>query len=207
MPSRLASFALVLLLSSLWVYQPACAQNGVEDLMVRVSGIRSPWYEPTVEAELVKIINRSHNLRAIPVSSATAENVRFPRAYYNLDSLLDWCREAACRYLIVIHVERIDLERQKDFHVPLVFHKYTTVGVIDAEVRLLDVNRKRFLLAESVRVEEKGPRVFQATMDDEVNDPDLHLTAPAKIRFFKNLETAFCQELVERIGHNMRIRF
>jgi hypothetical protein len=48
-------------------------------------------------------------------------------------------------------------------------------------------------------VERKGARIFQATMDDDINDPDLHLTAPKKLILFEKLEESLCRKLADRI--------
>jgi hypothetical protein len=88
----------------------------------------------------------------------------------------------------------------------LVFHKYETVGVIEGELRLIDVRRGKFIIAEPFQVEQKGPRIFQATMDDDVNDPDIHLTAPDKIGFFDRLEEKLALRVVERVGKVIHLR-
>ena len=97
-------------------------------------------------------------------------------------------------------------ERRKDIHVPLLFHRYMTVGAIEGELRVVDVSRARLEIAEPFKIEEKGPRAFQATMDDDIHDPDLHLTAAAKVRFFQKLEEELAGMLVKRIGSVIRMR-
>ena len=89
---------------------------------------------------------------------------------------------------------------------PLVFHKYETVGVIGGELRLIDIRRCKFLIAEPFKVEQKGPRIFQATMDDDVNDPDIHLTAPDKISFFDRLEERLASRVAKQVGKVIRLR-
>lgn len=89
---------------------------------------------------------------------------------------------------------------------PLVFHKYETVGVIEGELRLVDIRRGKLLIAEPFQVKQKGPRIFQATMDDDVNDPDIHLTAPDKIGFFDRLEEKLALRVVERVEKVIRLR-
>jgi hypothetical protein len=79
---------------------------------------------------------------------------------------------------------------------PLVFHKYETVGDIGGELRFIDVRRGKFLIAEPFKVEQKGPRIIQATMDDNVNNPDIHLMAPDKISFFDRLEERLALRVV-----------
>jgi len=125
--------------------------------------------------------------------------VDFPVNRYNTDSLLEWGREVGGRYLMLVEITREGLERHKSFHVPLVFHKYETVGVIEGEFRFLDLSRGKTLATETFKIEQKGPRIFQATMDDDKNDPDLHLTAPEKVIFFDHLEESLCRHLTTRV--------
>jgi hypothetical protein len=123
----------------------------------------------------------------------------FPVDYHDLDSLMEWGREAGARYLMVVEVFAERLEKRKSFHLPLVFHKYETVGIIEGEFRLVDLSRGKLLTAEPFKVERKGSRIFQATMDDDINDPDLNMTAPRKVVFFQQLEESLCKHLAERV--------
>ncbi len=180
--------------------------NGNKKILVHVQAPDIPWTTNTVEPTLVRMLSRTGNLVVYPVTASTTFGPPFPQHYYNVDSLLNWGIEAGGQYLLVVDIEREGLERRKNFHLPLVFHKYQTYGVIEAEIRLLDIERRRFVLAEPLVVELKGPRVFQATMDDDINDPDLHITSPEKVNFFKKLERRFCEKLVSRMSRILRIR-
>jgi len=149
--------------------------------------------------KMQRSLSRESDIRVSVVGDAGVGMVDFPTSYYNTDSLLEWGREAGGRYLLLVEITREDLERHKSFHVPLVFHKYETVGVIEGEFRLLDLSRGKTLTAETFKIERKGPRIFQATMDDDKNDPDLHLTAPEKVVFFDHLEESLCRHLTSRV--------
>ncbi len=158
------------------------------------------YSDSQVDTKLVRLLTRESNMSVSIVDQEDPVLPVFPVDYHNTDSLLEWGREAGGRYVMVVEVTSQRLERRKSFHLPLVFHKYETVGVIEGEFRLLDLTRSRLLAAEPFKVERKGSRIFQATMDDDINDPDLHLTAPAKVRFFDQLEENLCQHLAQRVG-------
>jgi hypothetical protein len=153
-----------------------------------------------VEEKLVRRLSRQSDIRVSLAEEGLPTGPPFPGDYHNTDSLLEWGREVGGRYLMVVEVIREGLERRKSFHVPLVFHKYETVGIIEGEFRFLDLSRGRLLAAEPFKVERKGPRIFQATMDDDANDPDLHLTAPDKVVFFDRLEESLCKHLAARVS-------
>ena len=167
------------------------------DLILNVVSPPMAYSDSHIDQKLQRYLSREANLRVRLVQDNTQP--AFPSALYDTDSLLNWGRETGGRYLIVVEVTAQRLERRKSFHVPLVFHKYETVGVIEGEFRLLDLNRGKIMAVESFDVEKKGPRIFQATMDDNVNDPDLHLTASRKLVFFDQLEDQLCRQLADRV--------
>jgi hypothetical protein len=99
--------------------------------------------------------------------------------------------------IVVVHSER--LEKRKSFNIPLLFHKYETWGVIEGELRLVDVAKGKQVRAVPFKIEQVGPRALQGTMDDDVNDPDLRLTAPEKLEFFSRLEDKLIAHLLEQV--------
>ena len=174
----------------------AAALNG-RDLILNVVSPPRAHSDSHIDRKLQRYLTREADLRVKLVDDNTQPP--FPNTLYDTESLLSWGRETGGRYLIVIEITDARLEKRKSFHVPLVFHKYETVGVIKGEFTLLDLNRGKALANESFDIEKKGPRIFQATMDDDINDPDLHLTAPRKILFFDQLETRLCRHLADRV--------
>ena len=162
-------------------------------------------YLSKLEQHLIRALSRSADWRIVRVRGIETGPV-FPADQHNLDSLVNWSLEAGGSYLVMVTVDDRRLERRKGFHIPLVAHKYETVGVATGELRLIDVARGRQVLAEPFRIEKRGPRVFQATMDDDINDPDLHLRAPQKAIFAGELDDKLSRHLVKRIGSAIRIR-
>jgi hypothetical protein len=176
------------------------------DLILRVEEGPSAWGNSRLEGSLEQTLSRDQSFRVNIVSDNDPRYPAFPGASHDLDSLTNWGMEVGGRYLWTVTVTSQRLERRKSFHVPLIFHKWESFGVIEGEMRLVDLQRNRLLLAESFREEIPAKRIIQATMDDDQNDPDLHLTAPEKIRFFKRLyaeaATQLTSRVLDRIGGN-----
>ena len=160
----------------------------------------------SLENRLIERLTRHGSIEVAGVHALIPGLSTLPLSFYRTDSLVAWGQAAGAEYVVLVHVGSARLERRKDIHVPLLFHRYATVGVIEGELRVIEVSRGRLAMAEPFKIEEKGPRAFQATMDDNIHDPDLHLTAPAKGRFFHELEEALAGMLVKRIGSVIRMR-
>ncbi|UCG61698.1 MAG: hypothetical protein JSV52_15535 [Candidatus Zixiibacteriota bacterium] len=168
-------------------------------LMLNVISPPLAHSDSNVDHKLVRYLTGESDLRVTIVTDSTDGQPAFPDNYHDIDSLMEWGREVGARFVMVVEVTAERLEKRKSFHVPLVFHKYETVGVIEGEFRLVDLSRDKLLTAEPFKLESKAARIFQATMDDDINDPDLHLTAPNKVIFFDGLEDDLCQHLARRV--------
>ena len=198
-------------LSLVWWGTAAGTTSGI---IVYVNVPNLAWNGSTLEAKLVRHLSRYENTNVMTVDKVSDVEPEFPTdlsargrtCRYNLDSLTNWGREVGARYLLIVDVDCERLQKKKSFHLPLVFHQYRVFGVIEGELRLIDIRRKKLLIAESFKVKQKGPRIFQATMDDDINDPDLHLTASEKLRFFDRLEEKLALRLVKKIRKVIRLR-
>ncbi len=183
------------------------ARNGsAQKVLLIVTPAEMAWADSEIEERLMERLTR-HGSIQVSIANAPAPGLpAFPLSCYRTDSLVAWGKAAGADFVVVVRVESARLERRKDIHVPLLFHRYMTVGAIEGELRVVDVSRARLEIAEPFKIEEKGPRAFQATMDDDIHDPDLHLTAAAKVRFFQKLEEELAGMLVKRIGSVIRMR-
>ena len=128
----------------------------------------------------------------------------FPRNRNNTDSIINWAQEVGGRYLLVVTIDSERLERKKTFSLPLIFHKYETVGIVDGEMRLYDVARGRLLMTRQIDLEMEAKRVFQANSDGNRNDPTIHLTATEKLAFFGKLEGKLAKRLAKRVKKTLR---
>jgi len=192
----------LLLLVMGWGYLSG-AQRSV---IVHVSVPPLAWSGSALEAKLKRQLSRDGDLIIVTVPDTSPGRPEFPHDAYNTDNLTNWGMEVGGRYLLTVEVHSERLEKRKLYHFPLVFHKYVTVGVIEGELRLIDITRGKLLSAEPFKVEQKGPQVFQATMDDNINDPDLHLTAPGKTKFFDRLEEKLASHVAGWVRKVMRLR-
>ncbi|MFZ5980303.1 MAG: hypothetical protein ACOYVF_06685, partial [Candidatus Zixiibacteriota bacterium] len=159
------------------------------------------WSDCRIYEKLERELTRSEALRVYNTNGAKEARPAFPENRYDLDSLMNWGLEIGERYLMVVDIRRESLETQKSFNIPLIFHKYETVGVIEGDIRFIDLQRGKLMLAEPFKVELKGPRIFQGSMDDNANDADIHLTAPEKLVFIDRLESHLAKELVNRVNN------
>ena len=185
---------------------PATARINGYGIVIRVDAAPLAWSESKLETKLQKYLTRVPNIRALPHNGQAGRIPVFPEDRFNLDSLVDWGLETGQDYLMLVIVGSERLERRKTFNVPLVFHRYETVGVIEGELRFIDLRKGKLLLAEPFEVKQKGKKIFQAAMDDDVNDPSIHLTASQKIRFFDRLEEKLAKRLAEKITRYTRGR-
>ena len=197
------SVLLVLLLAG-WVWGRPLSSDRTVILQVDVPALA--WSGSTLEAKLLRHLSRNDNLNVVTSSTGTVDWPEFPQDRYNVDSLKNWGIEVGGHYLLTVVVHNEWLETRKSFHLPLVFHKYEIVGVIEGELRLVDIARGKQLGVEPFTVRQNGPRIFQATMDDDMNDPDLHLTAFDKVRFFDRLEEKATRYVVRWVGKLIRLR-
>ncbi len=168
------------------------------NLILEIQTVPLAWGESRLEEKCETVFSRNPDLR-VTYADNNGTSPAFPEARYDIDSLVNWGLEAGCRYLLIITVEREGLERRKGFNLPLIFHRYETVGVIEGEYRLVDVQKGRLLAAESFDVELKGPKQFQAEWDQNRNDPTLHIPAPEKSKFFSRLEEKLADKLAKKI--------
>lgn len=191
--------ALVLVAATPW-------ESPDRDVMLFVSPAQLVWADSEIEAHLIQRMTRHSNVRVAPVHAIDRPQPIFPPNYFDVEAVTAWGREVGARYVVMVLVENERLDRRKTLHVPLVFHRYATYGIIEGDLRIVDVSRGRLELAEPFRIQKKGPQIFQATMDDDIHDPDLHISAPDKITFFRHLEEELARELVKRIGAVIRMR-
>ena len=174
--------------------------NNTRKVVLQVITPESAWSESRV-AEKVKIhLTRDQRYSVIDAAYAAEGQPSFPEQRYDFDSLVNWGTELGGRYLMLIDVYSRRLETRKTFQIPLFFHKYQTMAVMEGEIRCLDLSRGRMLIAEPFRLEEKGPRCMQADPDENPYDSDLQLPADQKRLLLDRLEEKVAGHLSERLS-------
>ena len=169
-------------------------------LLLNVNTAPVAWSDCRIYEKLERELTLTEALRVYKADGLQGTQPAFPENRYDLDSLLNWGLEVGGRYLMVVNVHSEHLETRKSFNIPLIFQKYQTVGVIESDIRFIDLQRGKLMLAEPFKVELNGPRIFQGSMDDNANDADIHLTSPRKLAFFDKLESRLAEELVTRVN-------
>ena len=191
---------LVLSLMALCISTEAASRR----LILQVEKAPLAWSDCRLTEYLVTAFSRDPNLRIVTPDSQNSDHPPFPGNQYDIDSLLNWGTEIGGRYLLLVSVSREALERRKTFSVPLLFQRWETVGILEGELRLLDLQKRRLLIAEPFLIERSGSRQFQAEGDDNKNDPSLHLAATEKGKLFRALELSLADRLVDDFGHYTR---
>lgn len=165
-------------------------------LLIRVEKAPLAWADASLDDRLMTRLTLK---AAQPVELIADLDSSFPGNRAPLEELAAWGRERQTQSLLLITITGERLERRKSFQVPLIFHKWETIGVLEGQFRLIDVLRGRVLAAEPFCIELHGPRAIQGTMDDNIDDPDIHLRAPEKELFFAQLENKLVDQLAERV--------
>lgn len=168
-------------------------------VLVHVEQAKTAWSDSRIYQKLATELTRDANLQVRPTEPVGQLERAFPVDELDDLAIADWARPYQAHYVVVVIIHSERLEKRKSFHVPLLFHKFETWGVIEGELRLIDVARSKQVRAVPFSVEQVGPRAWQATMDDDINDPDLRLTAPDKALFFDKLENSLVSQILEQI--------
>jgi len=169
-------------------------------IILRVDIAPLAWADSRLDELLTTRLTRDPEVRVILSEPSAGHWPSFPTDKNNLDSLLDWGTEVGGRYLLTVAINREELIRQKTFSVPLIFHQWETLAVIDGEIRLLDLQKRRLLAAEPFGQRLSATRLLQSSCEDDRNDPSLHINAADKVRLFLALESRVVDTLSEKIS-------
>ena len=72
------------------------------------------------------------------------------------------------------------------------------------ELRFIDLQRRRLMVSERFKVERRSGEAFQTTPDDNRHDPDLHISAPDKTLFFRNLDSDAASFIAKKVDMYLR---
>jgi hypothetical protein len=165
-----------------------------------VNAAPSAWHSSSIEEKIATLLTRTSTMKLARLVQDTSMCKSELTYSVGMDSLVHRAEVSGARYAVAIRVTSPEIVRKKTLSVPLIFHMYQAMGIIEGELRIIDLNRNRQVAAEPFSISMKGPRAMQATMDDDINDPDLHVSAPEKLRFFDQLE----QKAAEHISNRVR---
>ena len=196
----------VALILSICLFVAAGAVASGTVVYVKVQAPPVPWADSKLAEKLKVRLCQDDAFDVVEVSSRLEQLPPFPTDRCNTENLVNWGQEAGGRYLLLVTVDDERIERRKTFSIPLIMQKYQTVGVVEGNYRLIDVYRGKLLEAKSFRFKLDGPRIFQGSMDDDINDPDIRLNAVEKIQFIGRLEDHVADKLAQRFEQEVRNR-
>jgi hypothetical protein len=169
-------------------------------LLIAIEQSDPAWSDSRLIDKLTEQLTRDARVRVAAIPSANPSNRESRATSLDLDRLVADGRAKQGQYLLYIRVTSERYERRKTFSVPLVFHKWEVIGVIEGEWRLVDPLHGKLIKAEPFHLELNGKRVIQATMDDNVDDPDINMNATDKMIFFGQLEDMLARHLFDSIA-------
>ncbi|MFZ1683369.1 MAG: hypothetical protein WAU88_04470 [Candidatus Zixiibacteriota bacterium] len=158
------------------------------------------WSDSRLLDKLTEQLTRDGRVRVSPMPPCDPSKAVSRAASLDLDRLISEGRARQGQYVLYIRVASERYERRKTFSVPLIFHKWEVIGVIEGEWRLVDPIHGKLIKAEPFHLELNGKRVIQATMDDNVDDPDINMNPTDKMTFFGQLEDLLAQHLLGSIA-------
>ncbi len=209
MNRRHLTFALICALNfgSAVVAQP----NGMQSLngrhttvYYRLNEAQLAWADSKMNEMLERHFSRTARVTLVNADLVDSTWPALPADYTDNQAIFDWGTEVGARYVLIVDVDDEYLETRKTFKFPLIFHRYERFGVVEGEYRLIDLERRRLLIADHFKVQKKSGEAFQATPDDNKNDPDLHIDAARKIRFFRDLEDEAAAYLARKVSIYVR---
>ncbi len=178
----------------------ATSGNGnTSSVAMYVNAAPSAWHSSSIEEKIAMLLTRNSSMKLSRLVQDTTVCKSALTYSVGMDSLVHRAEVSGARYAVAIRVTSPEIVRRKTLSVPLIFHMYQAMGVIEGELRIIDLQKNRQVAAEPFSVSMKGPRAMQATMDDDINDPDLHVTAPEKLRFFNELEQKAAEHISGRV--------
>jgi hypothetical protein len=169
------------------------------ELVLDVQSVPNAWAETRFDQKLQSELSRNPDLRLRLATTDPNGALILPGNRIDQDSLMDWGIEVGGRYLLIVTIDEYSLRRRKGFNLPLFFHKWETVATISGEYRFLDLQKQRLLEAKPFSEEMTGSQRFQGEMDDNRNDPTLHMTALDKTILFGRLEDQVVTLLTKRV--------
>lgn len=128
-----------------------------------------------------------------------------PNQRFNLDRIIEWGQEVGSRYVIYLQVEDRKIVRRKRTSIPYILNRYIVEGQIDGAYCLVDLNRSKVVGHWKLRTRLPGPRQWQVA-EDYPDDPDLDISAPKKIQFYKDLEEQAVSEIIGQVELQLRGR-
>ncbi len=112
--------------------------------------------------------------------------------------LLTFGKENGDDFIVDVVIDRIDLEKRKVSVFPRLITRYRVYAVISGTMRIVDVDNERLLKMKNIELEFKTKDRWQV-VDDNPDDPGLHISADRKLVIMRELEDRTAEELYQEI--------
>jgi hypothetical protein len=139
----------------------------------------------------------------VPAEDSALPHV--PDHRFDLDRLVNWGREAGVRYILYLQIDSRRIVTAKRWSIPLLLSRYVVEGHIDGAYILVDTRFGKLVNTWNLETTVEGPQQWQIT-EDYKDDPDLHIPAPRKITFLRDLEDHAATQIIGDIVPHLRGR-
>jgi len=103
-------------------------------------------------------------------------------------------KESGDDFVVDVVIDRIDLEKRKVSIFPRIISRYRVYAVISGTLRIVDVDNEQLVKMKDIEVEFKTKDRWQV-VDDNPDDPGLHISADRKLIIMRELEDRTAEEL------------
>lgn len=180
------------------------AQSDQRTVSIILEKPKSEIYDLAIIDRLVEKLSMQSNLKVI-IHAEDSTLPAPPNKRFNLEKLLEWGHECGSRYLVYLRLDNREIVTRKRKSIPYILNRYIVEGQVDGMFSFIDLNRGKIISTWNLKTRISGPRQWQLA-EDYPDDPDLHMSAPQKIRFYRKLEDKAAAEIVTEIKPHLRGR-
>jgi hypothetical protein len=180
------------------------AQSDQRAISIILEKPKNDIYDLEIIDRLVEKLSMQSDLKVITSAEDSTLPVP-PTERFNLEKLLEWGNECGSRYLVYLRLDNREIVTRKRTSIPYILNRYIVEGQVDGMFTFIDLNRGKIISTWTLKTRVSGPRQWQVA-EDYPDDPDLHISAPQKIRFLRKLEDKAASEIVNEIRPHLRGR-
>ncbi len=195
------------LLAMLVILVPVATATAQSQMRTIAVVYQAPKQDIT-DFSLVENLNEALTMQVglgVVVPDTGSSRPEAPNRRFDLERLLEWGREVGCRYIIYLRVDGRRIATRKQLSIPWVLSRYVVEGHISGMYSLIDLNRSKVIGTWKLTTRMAGPRQWQVAADYP-GDPDLHMSAPRKLVFLRELEKKAVNEIVLDVQPHLRGR-
>ncbi|MFH2036170.1 MAG: hypothetical protein ABIJ45_07195 [Candidatus Zixiibacteriota bacterium] len=176
---------------------PIGAIGGNNGIAVNMNIRQCSWADINLSDRLDMYLSTVDN---IPIRTHEQIYSSFNNAYHTstFGELLATGKENGDNFVVDVVIDKIDLERRKVTIFPHVIFRYRVYAIVSGTIRIIDVNHERLLKMKNIELEFKTKDRWQV-VDDNQDEPELHISADNKLVIMNELEDLLATELYNEI--------